>query len=252
MNTVFDHSPDETRVWLRQSVDNLITHRETAEAFAKALAEFKGFAQRRPLTRPGWEEVCETEPLPFVIDPHTTEPHTDALLTFVDHITGACRREEQRLENQIADLDRKESAQAHADAAQHPCTDHLGDEVENASTMSKLDDLRGHMPDVYDPEDVNTIFGLIHVVTGLDFLCVWDSRDDDGDLCGNSRLYVRPDCGRLHELVGDLWAWLNGDPNHPDTPASPGSPRNWIGEPTTMTLDDFHHDDMRHNALRAS
>jgi hypothetical protein len=44
-------------------------------------------------------------------------------------------------------------------------------------------------------------------------------------------------------LTGDLWPWLNGDPADAATPASPGTPAGWAGEPASFTAADLAWDD---------
>ncbi|MFK0047995.1 hypothetical protein ACIQU4_28680 [Streptomyces sp. NPDC090741] len=94
--------------------------------------------------------------------------------------------------------------------------------------LKSLDDLRGVMQDGYTPEDVNRVFSRIEETCGLSLMCVWEMCDAFG-FGGNSEFYVQAPTGDLHALVGDLWAWLNGDPQDAANPDAPGAPESWIG-----------------------
>ncbi|MFE2640209.1 hypothetical protein ACFXKF_36595 [Streptomyces scopuliridis] len=103
------------------------------------------------------------------------------------------------------------------------------------NVLTDCDDLRGYMVDGYDADDVNRAFSRIHDACGLHLVCVWETFDAFG-VGGNSDFYVEKD-GRLHYLGGDLWQWLNGDPEDADVPITPGTPASWIGERADPTLD---------------
>lgn len=112
-----------------------------------------------------------------------------------------------------------------------------------------LADLRGSMVDGYTSETVNSALGRITSASGLVLVCVWDYFDDFGT-GGNSQFYIQQDTGRLRELAGDLWAWLNGSPADPDTPASPGLPSSWLGGIADITTEDLRYTDGFHNYAR--
>ncbi|MEU0110668.1 hypothetical protein ABZ313_35630 [Streptomyces sp. NPDC006251] len=111
--------------------------------------------------------------------------------------------------------------------------------------LGEIGDLRGCMDDGYDADDVNRVFDRIEEATGLSLVCVWEYFDSFG-VGGNSQFYVSLGDDELHDLTGDLWEWLNGHPDSPSTPASPGAPRTWIG-PKADVAADFEYDDGRHN-----
>lgn len=119
-----------------------------------------------------------------------------------------------------------------------------------AGPPETIADLRGSMADGYEPEDVNRILGRISTVSGLRLVCVWATCDSGGP-DGNSQFYVEENDGRLRELAGDLWRWLNQDPDDPDTPAGPGSPDSWLGEPAGFSTTDLgYHDGFGNYAWR--
>lgn len=103
-----------------------------------------------------------------------------------------------------------------------------------------IEGLRGAFHNGYDPTSVNTVLGHLKEECGVEVICVWERGDgtDTGEhgehdvkaagLGGNSELYIRQD-DRLHELAGDLRAWLTGDPADPATPRWPGPPATWTG-----------------------
>jgi hypothetical protein len=109
--------------------------------------------------------------------------------------------------------------------------------------------LRGSMIDGYCPEDVNRILGRISEAAGLDLVCVWDTYDSCGP-GGNSQFYVEEQDGRLRDLAGDLWRWLNDDPGDPDAPVIPGAPSSWAGELADFTTADLEYDDGSCNYAR--
>ncbi|RCG21112.1 hypothetical protein DQ384_36465 [Sphaerisporangium album] len=113
---------------------------------------------------------------------------------------------------------------------------------ESPHPLYSVSDLRGSMAEGYDDRAVNTILGRISEASGLRLVCVWDLYDEAG-VGGNSQFYVATEEGRLHKLVGDLWRWLNGDPDDPDTPHFPGAPSSWIGPLADKTPDDLPYDD---------
>ena len=108
-----------------------------------------------------------------------------------------------------------------------------------------LEDLRGYMVDGYDADDVTRVFDRLEEATGLSLVCVWEYFDSAG-VGGNSQFYVSLEDDRLHEVAGDLWEWLNGDPDCDSTPASPGASSSWIGSKADFAAD-FEYDDGRHN-----
>lgn len=72
------------------------------------------------------------------------------------------------------------------------------------------------MVDGYDADDVNRVFDRLEEATGLSLVCVWEYFDSFG-VGGNSQFFVALEDDRFHEVAGDLWQWLNGDPHsfHP-------------------------------------
>jgi hypothetical protein len=111
-----------------------------------------------------------------------------------------------------------------------------------AELLKAIAGLRGSMIDGYCPEDVNRILGRISDASGLQLVCVWDTYDSCGPR-GDSQFYIEEDGGRLREVTGDLWRWLNDDPENPDAPASPGAPATWAGEPADFTNADLEYHD---------
>ncbi|WSM80960.1 hypothetical protein OIE78_35390 (plasmid) [Streptomyces cellulosae] len=108
-----------------------------------------------------------------------------------------------------------------------------------------LEDLRGCMVDGYDADDVNRVFDRLEEATGLSLVCVWEYFDSFG-VGGNSQFFVALEDDRFHEVAGDLWQWLNGDPHSPSTPDAPGSPGTWVGARADIAAD-FEYEDGRHN-----
>jgi hypothetical protein len=107
-------------------------------------------------------------------------------------------------------------------------------------------ELRGSMQDGYTSEDVNRVLGQISDDCGLRLVCVWDYYE--GFTGGDSNFYVDPeDGGPLRELAGDLWRWLNEDPDDPDTPVHPGDTTAWVGSTTAMYPNAMAWDDGQHN-----
>lgn len=86
------------------------------------------------------------------------------------------------------------------------------------------------MAEGYTSEDVNRVFGRMRGVFGVELVCVWDYFDAYGRGLPN----LLRDRHGLHELAGDLWSWLNDDPNDPATPHCPGSPATWLGAPAEV------------------
>jgi hypothetical protein len=111
-----------------------------------------------------------------------------------------------------------------------------------ADLLETIADLRGSMVDGYRPEDVNRTLSRISDASGLRLVCVWDIYDSCGP-GGNSQFYVEEGSGRLRELAGDLWRWLNDDPDDPDALTSPGTPGSWIGDLADFTTADPEYDD---------
>ncbi|KOV77378.1 hypothetical protein [Nocardia sp. NRRL S-836] len=113
--------------------------------------------------------------------------------------------------------------------------------------------LRGTMIDGYTDGDVNTTLGQINNATGTHIICLWDRHQTTtlGDLYfGHSNFFIVHD-GRVHELAGELWSWLNNDPCDPDTPLNPGRPDTWSGSPTPHILATLPaHDGRLNYALR--
>jgi hypothetical protein len=108
-----------------------------------------------------------------------------------------------------------------------------------------IGDLRGYMVDGYDSDDVNRVFDRLEEATGLTLVCVWEYFDSAG-VGGNSQFYISLEDDRLHEVAGDLWEWLNGDPECGSTPVTPGAPAAWIGARADFAAG-FEYDDGRHN-----
>ncbi|MER6687471.1 hypothetical protein [Streptomyces olivaceoviridis] len=117
-------------------------------------------------------------------------------------------------------------------------------DLTTSEATEELEDLRGSMMDGYTSEDVNRVFARIEEATGVRLTCLWDYCDAYG-YGGNSQFYVEDADGRLYELAGDLWAWLNGDPTAHHTPNSPGAPASWRGAaaevPEPAGGDDFYN-----------
>ncbi len=111
-------------------------------------------------------------------------------------------------------------------------------------------ELRGCMADGYDTDDVNNVLGEISDDTPHTLVCLWGSYDGIGGLDG-SQFYIERD-GHLYELAGDLWAWLNDDPEDSDTPAEPGHPDTWLGKPAGITTRNLPWTDHRHNYARTT
>ncbi|MFI7641873.1 hypothetical protein [Nonomuraea sp. NPDC049400] len=112
-----------------------------------------------------------------------------------------------------------------------------------------LGTLRCRMADGYDDDRVNDILGRISQATGVRVVCVWNERDR-WSCGGESNFYVEGDDGHLRELAGDLWLWLNGRPDDPDTPHFPGLPASWIGPPTGVSAATLAWHDGEHNYAR--
>ncbi|EWM19644.1 hypothetical protein KUTG_09948 [Kutzneria sp. 744] len=127
--------------------------------------------------------------------------------------------------------------------------DGLATASQDASSLvaqyAAIADLRGSMDDGYDDDSVNRVLGRISEASGLRIVCVWDYYDAFG-VGGNSDFYVNVD-GRLHYCAGDLWRWLNGSTEDPDTPTVPGLPASWVGAPTDLRDDQLRYDDGDHN-----
>ncbi|MEU8075967.1 DUF6283 family protein [Catellatospora citrea] len=107
-------------------------------------------------------------------------------------------------------------------------------------------DLAGCMVDGYTPEQVNLVFDRLREVFGVELVAVWEYLDVWG-FGGNSDFYLRAEEGRLRELAGDLWRWLNDSPDDPDRPTTPGSAKSWVGHAADFTLDGYTSDGA-HNA----
>lgn len=137
---------------------------------------------------------------------------------------------------------------ASAEPTTKPLVPQLRGDAVSAATRAAIDaDLRGCMEDGYDSDKVNSVLGAISDASGLMIVCVWDFYDEYGP-GGNSDFYVDPeDGGPLRELVGDLWRWLNSDPDDPDSPDSPGDPGTWTGSATSLHPDNLAWNDGRHN-----
>lgn len=110
--------------------------------------------------------------------------------------------------------------------------------------------LHGLFQDGYDDSLVNRVLGEIHESSGRTIVCLWSYVDTIG-FGGDSDLHVVV-AGRLHELAGDLWRWLNDDPEDPATPSSPGAPESWVGAPTRWTTTALPHHDGSHNYARTT
>ncbi|MFF5265410.1 hypothetical protein ACFY4C_41560 [Actinomadura viridis] len=119
----------------------------------------------------------------------------------------------------------------------------------HSRTLEVLADLRGNMVKGYTSETVNSVLGRITSASGYSLVCVWDYFDEFGT-GGNSQFYIQQDPGQLRELAGDLWTWLNGSPEDPNTPASPGVPSSWLGRIADITTEDLRYTDGFHNYAR--
>ncbi|WP_331773358.1 hypothetical protein OG948_59260 (plasmid) [Embleya sp. NBC_00888] len=95
-----------------------------------------------------------------------------------------------------------------------------------------LNDLRGSMDDGYDQDHVNAVLGRLNDAFGTRLVCVWDYVDPCG-FGGGSNFYLEDDDGRLRELVGDLWGWLNHPAADPEAPQAPGRPADWRADAAT-------------------
>lgn len=98
-----------------------------------------------------------------------------------------------------------------------------------------LTTLRGCMAHAYDADTVNRVFGQLNDASGVRLVCLWGELDDSQG-GGNSMFFVEVD-GQLHDLAGSLNRWLTGDPDDPNTPASPGAPASWVGPPADIAVD---------------
>ena len=180
----------------------------------------------------------EGEPLP---DHLRALPARRAHMIWPGHITSPTRH---HLRDYIARVD--ELLIALALFERRLASDVLADihDLTAQEATAELEDLRGCMTDGYTSEDVNRVFARIEEVTGVRLTCLWDYYDTYG-YGGNSQFYVEDADGRLYELAGDLWAWLNDDPTTPDTPVSPGTPASWRGAaanlPEPAGGDDFYN-----------
>lgn len=156
--------------------------------------------------------------------------------------TGSCTGCEWTTRGSLDGHMLQEAFDAHMTTLQEEAhrTASLSDEL-----MDEIEDLRGCMDDGYDADDVNRTFGRLESATGLSLVCVWEYFDDAG-VGGNSQFYVSLEDDGFHEVAGDLWEWLNADPDSPSTPAWPGTPDSWIGAKTESKAD-FEWDDGRHN-----
>ncbi|MCO1575540.1 hypothetical protein M8C13_07180 [Crossiella sp. SN42] len=121
--------------------------------------------------------------------------------------------------------------------------------VETPNPLCGLDTgLAGCMAEGYDQDLVNEV--LDHLSTlGPRLVCVWNSHDRFG-YYGDSNFYVHAADGRLHELDGGVWQWLNSDPGTGEPPAVPAPPTSWIGADTGMTTADLGRHDNLHNYAR--
>ncbi len=108
------------------------------------------------------------------------------------------------------------------------------------------EELRGCMRDGYTDDDVNAILGQLADTVGLNLVCVWDYVDTWGP-GGNSDFFILAPNGQLHELIGELWRWLNDDPEDPQAPTHPGTPGTWVGPPDDRPDDACAWNDGRHN-----
>lgn len=79
----------------------------------------------------------------------------------------------------------------------------------------------------------------------MKLVCVWELHD--GSYGGGSQFYIEdPTSQRLHEVDGDLQAWLFGRVD------SPGEPSTWVGDPVLgLTLTDLAGDGL-HNYVQHS
>lgn len=108
--------------------------------------------------------------------------------------------------------------------------------------LAEPPDLRGSMVDGYDDDRVNSALGRLSEASGLNLVCVWEYFDSAG-VGGNSDFFVLADDGRLYELAGNLWRWLNGPLDDPDTPADLDPPTAWLGAVTADRTEDFAWND---------
>lgn len=119
-----------------------------------------------------------------------------------------------------------------------------------AKTFTADETMRGAMAQGYTPDQVEAVLGYLGERSGLHLVCVWDFHDTFG-FGGNSSFYIEAD-GYFHDLVGDLWGWLNRPGGDPDAPATPGHPHDWVGVMSTeVAMSDIEFtDDGDHNYAR--
>ncbi len=125
-------------------------------------------------------------------------------------------------------------------------TDRYADARLAALLATNGEELRGCMRDGYTDDDVNAILGQLADTVGLNLVCVWDYVDTWGP-GGNSDFFILAPNGQLHELIGELWRWLNDDPEDPQAPTHPGTPGTWVGPPDDRPDDACAWNDGRHN-----
>ncbi|MFF9786304.1 hypothetical protein [Streptomyces nigrescens] len=118
-------------------------------------------------------------------------------------------------------------------AERHRCLPRVSETDDAATHQADISDLRGCMVDGYTPEDVNRVFGQLEDALSVRLVCIWDFHDAYG-YGGNSQWYLENEDGRLHDLAGDLWQWLNADPDEASTPCLPGAPATWWGAPADV------------------
>ncbi|TYB71148.1 hypothetical protein FXF51_01560 [Nonomuraea sp. PA05] len=117
----------------------------------------------------------------------------------------------------------------------------------------EIADLAGALRDGYDEHLITSVLARITEAGAPGYLlCVWAEHDAAG-YGGNSDIYIDADHGGgLCHVGGDLWAWLSQHPLTPGTPATPGDPVTWKGNPAGFRLADLAVDDGGHNFARTN
>ncbi|MEU6719773.1 hypothetical protein ABZ897_50675 [Nonomuraea sp. NPDC046802] len=183
---------------------------------AANLAE--GFAQWAELT--GWTPQDLGEAVRNAVGCSASDSH-DSLAAQIAFLIGSCG----------------------ATAARDELIDHVPDNPRPLHAVSRL---RSAMHDGYDDSLVNSVLGPISLATGVRLVCLWDKHDGFG-FHGDSNFYIATVDGRLLELQGGMWRWLNGEPDDPDTPHFPDPPDKWPGASTPMTIHGLAQHDGLHN-----
>ncbi|MEV4078722.1 hypothetical protein AB0J43_00320 [Nonomuraea fuscirosea] len=130
-----------------------------------------------------------------------------------------------------------------AEAVRDELIDGVPDDPRPLHAASRL---RSALRDGYDDSRVNSVLGQISMAANVRVVCVWDKYDRLG-FHGDSNFYIEATDGRLLELQGGVWPWLNGAPDDPDTPHFPAPPDKWTGPPTPMSISTLARHDGQHN-----